>query len=579
MNFNPNQMSHERRLFLTIALCMMVFGLWQIAFPPPEPVAPPATTNGDAAATPTTFVVANPNAGATATAQALGTDPAATGTALTEGAATQTPIATEAPIETRFVNGDVFIAKITNVGGGLVSFGATRYKKPKKPAEPVEVVTTPDTAQFPATLDVSLGTALPRGARYAYGETVDPHAVVLTRESKALSVTKTLRFQPAGYHADMQIELTAREAVEGDLAVHVTRVTPTDEQTKPGMFTPPVGLVNGACVAAGKLTEEAAADLADEKLVVAGEAGEANIAWAGVNEQYFVGAVLPNASLAATPLRCEADGTEDGAVTARLIIPGVKLKAGETRSFSFTGYMGPKQLEVLEAVHPSLEQSVNFWVLGFISRPMLSLMKWFNTFTHNWGLAIILLTIVVNLVIYPIKQKAFQNMSAMQALKPEMDKLKEKHGADRERFNTELMQLYKKHGVNPLGGCLPMFLQMPIWFALYRTISAAVDLYQQPFIPGWLNDLTAPDPFYVLPVALMGLTFLQQRMTPAQGMDPQQQKIMQYMMPLMFGAFMFALPSGLNLYVTVNSTISFVQQYLTNRKKLAAAAGSKESAK
>jgi YidC/Oxa1 family membrane protein insertase len=196
---------------------------------------------------------------------------------------------------------------------------------------------------------------------------------------------------------------------------------------------------------------------------------------------------------------------------------------------------------------------------------MLWLLNWFEGVIGNWGVAILLLTLVVRSLLYPITKKSSDSMKAMAALKPEMDKLKEKFGGDKMRFNEELMKLYRANGVNPLSGCLPMVLQMPIWIALYRTIYSSVDLYQQPFIGGWIDDLSAKDPFYILPVALGGLMFAQQKLTPS-TMDSAQAKMMLYFMPGFMTLIMLNLPSGLNLYIMASSLLSVLSQAYINRK-------------
>jgi YidC/Oxa1 family membrane protein insertase len=210
-----------------------------------------------------------------------------------------------------------------------------------------------------------------------------------------------------------------------------------------------------------------------------------------------------------------------------------------------------------------LGDAVDLGWFAVLARPMLFLLKMFHGWIGNWGIAIILLTILVKLLTLYWTTKSMRSMKAMSKLKPEMDKIREKFPEDKQRQNLEMMNLYKTHKISPFGGCLPMLLQMPVWLALYRTLSASAEIYRAPFA-GWIQDLTAPDPLYILPVALTGLMFLSARITPA-AVDSQQQKIMQYMMPIMFGFFSLIFPAGLALYMFTNTLLGMVHQLYMNR--------------
>jgi len=239
-------------------------------------------------------------------------------------------------------------------------------------------------------------------------------------------------------------------------------------------------------------------------------------------------------------------------------------KARGAGVYPFEFYMGPKEIDRLEKSEVGLEDSINFWVVGFLSKPMLYLLRWFHSLIPHWAVAIILLTLLVKLVLLPITQKSFSQMQRMGQLRPMMDELKKKYGKDKERLNQEMMNLYKREKINPVGGCLPMLLQMPIWIALYRTIYSSVELFHAP-MGLWIHDLSAPDPYFILPVLLGASMFLQQRLTPT-TMDNAQAKMMMYFMPIMFTVFMLFLPSGLNLYIFVNTLLSLVQQWYLRRK-------------
>ncbi len=232
--------------------------------------------------------------------------------------------------------------------------------------------------------------------------------------------------------------------------------------------------------------------------------------------------------------------------------------------YQYEFYVGPKDIDRLKEPGVGLEDSLDFWVLGFISKPMLYLLRWFYSLVPHWAVAILLLTVLVKLALLYWTQKSYAQMQRMASLKPMMEEIKQKYGRDKERLNQEMMNLYKREKVNPLGGCLPMLLQMPIWIALYRTIYSAVDLYQAP-LGLWITDLSAPDPYFVLPLVLGASMFLQQKLSPT-TMDSAQAKMMLYIMPVMFTVFMLFLPSGLNLYILVNTVLSLAQQWYLRKK-------------
>ena len=202
------------------------------------------------------------------------------------------------------------------------------------------------------------------------------------------------------------------------------------------------------------------------------------------------------------------------------------------------------------------------------AKALLWVMKGFQKVVGNWGVAIIFLTLLVKLILFPLTHKSMKSMQEMKKLAPEIEKLKAKYGEDKEKLNMAVMQLYKEHKVNPLGGCLPMLLQMPIWLALYGTLQTSVELFQERFL--WIPDLTAKDPYYILPVAMGISSFVMQKISP-QPADNRQAKMMLYVMPIFFTYLMLKLPAGLTLYILVNNLLSIAQQQILMRRQPAAA--------
>lgn len=229
-----------------------------------------------------------------------------------------------------------------------------------------------------------------------------------------------------------------------------------------------------------------------------------------------------------------------------------------------TYFSGPKDDTVLAKVDPDLSTLINFGMFEIICRPILGILKFFYSIFSNYGIAIILLTLLMRILVFPIAYKGYMSMNKMQKIQPLLKSVKEKYKDEPQKANLETMALMKEHKVNPVGGCLPMLLQLPIFFAFYRVLSESIVMYQAPFAL-WINDLSLKDPYYILPV-LMGVTmFAQQKLTPT-ALEPLQQKMMLFM-PLIFSFFMISLPSALTLYIFVSTLFGVLQQYLFTKSK------------
>jgi YidC/Oxa1 family membrane protein insertase len=222
---------------------------------------------------------------------------------------------------------------------------------------------------------------------------------------------------------------------------------------------------------------------------------------------------------------------------------------------------------------PDLRDVVDFGFFSLIARPLFLWLKWTHEhMASNWGVSIIILTIVINLALLPLRIVSMKSALKMQKLQPQMKAIQERYkkypmrDPKRQEMNAEISELYKQEGVNPAGGCLPLIIQMPFLFAFYSMLANAIDLRQAPFL--WLHDLSSPDKLFIMPVIIVVSTYLMQKMTPSSGMDPKQQQMMTLMMPLMIGWFSFSLPSGLSVYWTVGNIIGIGQQYIMNRTGL-----------
>ena len=278
--------------------------------------------------------------------------------------------------------------------------------------------------------------------------------------------------------------------------------------------------------------------------------------WFGIGSRYFLSALYPTNSADFSSVTTRKFGEGEYGVVSALSQP---IDAGATRTIKLKAFVGPKQMDQLEQLGESWTESIEFGIFGFFSRVLLFMLKLIQAGFVNWGVSILLLTLVVKVIFFPLTQKAFLSGKKMQALQPKLKELKEKYKDNSQLQGQETMKLFTEHGVSPLGGCLPTFIQIPVWFSLYNVMLYSVELYDSQFL--YLQDLTSADPYGILAIMYCVLMFIQQRMMPMGSMDPAQQKMLK-MMPLIFGVFMFTFPSGLVLYFSMNILLTIFQQWL-----------------
>lgn len=296
-------------------------------------------------------------------------------------------------------------------------------------------------------------------------------------------------------------------------------------------------------------------DIEDENLSVQNTGG-----WVAMIQHYFGGAWIPPATSSNRFYTIHLKSVNRFIVGMNSNL--VTVADGSTGSFGATAYIGPKVQDYLKEVAPHLELTVDFGWLTILAQPLFWLLKKIHSFVGNWGWAIILLTCLIKLFFYPLSQASYKSMARMKKLQPKLASLKERHGDDRAKMGQATMELYKKEKVNPLGGCLPMIVQIPVFIALYWMLLESVELRQAPWM-FWIKDLAIKDPFYIMPV-IMGITmFIQQKLNPA-PVDPIQAKVFMFL-PLVFTVFFAFFPAGLVLYWIVNNTLSIAQQYYITR--------------
>ncbi len=235
-----------------------------------------------------------------------------------------------------------------------------------------------------------------------------------------------------------------------------------------------------------------------------------------------------------------------------------------TKDFAFKGYIGPKEYKTLEAIDPVLVNAIEFGFFTFVAAPIFKVLMWLHGIFGNWGWSIIALTALIRMFLYPLTQKGMVSMQKIKEIAPRIKEVQEKYKGDPQRMNAAVMEMYKKHGANPLGGCLPLLLQIPVFFAIYRVLLNAVELQGAPWIL-WITDLSRMDPYYILPILMGATMYYQQKITPSNFTDPLQEKIFKFL-PIIFTFFFFTFPAGLVLYWFINNIFSIAQQYLVNKQ-------------
>ncbi|MDO6441770.1 membrane protein insertase YidC [Marinobacter sp. 2_MG-2023] len=281
--------------------------------------------------------------------------------------------------------------------------------------------------------------------------------------------------------------------------------------------------------------------------------------WMAFLQHYFLAAWVPERDQPA-----QFQTTRRGPLHVMgFVYPATTVAPGETTEIGARAYVGPKIIDRLEAVAPSLDRTVDFGWLFFISLPLFIIMEWFHSIVGNWGVAIILLTVLVKGVFFKLSATSYRSMGRMRAVAPQLTRLKELYGDDRQRMSQEMMALYKKEKINPLGGCLPILVQMPVFISLYWVLFESVQLRHAPFML-WIHDLSVMDPYFILPILMGASMMLQMSLNPTPP-DPMQAKIMK-LMPVVFTVFFLWFPAGLVLYWLVNNILSISQQWYITRK-------------
>ena len=578
---NPQQEpGMERKLLLVFALTFLVIMLFQPLLKKYGPQPPAKQESPQAVPNQAQVPSANSTASAMQSSENAGGVRAAGRT--NASAATQPIQQATAEAETVIEN-DVYRIVFTNRGGRVKSWVLKKYTDDK--GGPLELVNSAAAEKYGYPLSLwtydeglrnKLNSALYAAPTLPQSARKDgaPPPLNFAYDDGDVSVQKSFKFDRDSYVVEINTSVTQKDSPV------------TAFPTWPAGFGSDL---TGPQYATGQIIYQY--DDKVERLAIKKISGGGTVQgpfnWAGVSDQYFAAVFLPrnpqNAAMVTLHNSIEIPHNSSDANNKQLDkVDVLGAAVGSVKGPTDARlYVGPKALGDLEAVpvpgmtgaEPDLRAIIDFGWLGIIARPLFLWLKWmYNHIIGNWGWAILLQTLIINLALLPLRLSQMKSMLKMQRVAPQIKSIQEKYkkyslrDPRKAEMNAEISELYKKEGVNPAGGCLPLVIQMPFLFAYYRMLNVAMDLRHAPWM--WVHDLSAPDPWHILPVAIIITMLIMQRMTPQAGMDPAQQKMMNVMMPGMLGIMSWNLPAGLGLYWSAGQLIGIVQQSVMNRTSL-----------
>ncbi|PKF77142.1 membrane protein insertase YidC [Vibrio sp. vnigr-6D03] len=463
------------------------------------------------------------------------------------------------------VKTDVLTLSIDTFGGDVVEADLNQYAKEFDSADPFELLKNSQGQTFIAQSGLvgPQGVDLSSKSRPVYhvasnsfelADGEDELSIPMTFEANGLQYVKTFVLKRGHYDLKVKYDVVNNSGTNATFGMYAhLRQDLMDDGGSITMPTYRGGAYSSQDVNYKKYSFD---DMQDRSLAIELTTGQG---WAAMIQHYFAAAWIPEQQ-PGTRLYTRVIGNK-GDIGVR--IPDITIANGATGSVESTLWVGPKLQEDMAAVAPHLDLVVDYGWLWFIAKPLHWLLSAIQGIVVNWGVAIMVLTFIVRGAMYPLTKAQYTSMAKMRMLQPKLQAMRERIGDDRQRMSQEMMELYKKEKVNPLGGCLPILLQMPIFIALYWALMESVELRHSPFF-GWITDLSAQDPYYILPVLMGASMFLIQRMSPSTITDPMQQKIMNFM-PLMFTFFFLWFPSGLVLYWLVSNVVTVIQQTLIYR--------------
>ncbi|UXI68431.1 membrane protein insertase YidC [Tahibacter amnicola] len=559
------------RSFLLLALALvsfMIWNQWQQDFSqPPVAVTAAENTGVPAAATGTTPAPGTiPSADTPAPATASGST------------AASVPAATAAAGDLIEVKSDVLKLAIDTRGGTIVRADLLAYpREPKDFANPVRLLddnaatffiaqTGLVSAQGSAAAPDHMATFTAEQKSYALADGQDSLEIPLTWQDaqSGLTVRKVFVIKRGSYVVDSRQEIANNGTAPwtGNAYRQLQRVSPPAAKSTFGITNPEAYSFTGAAwySPSDKFKKLAFDKFAKSPLVDTTVTG----GWIAMLQHHFVTAWIPPADEADVYSTSEITTATPPRYIVRAKSPLLTVAPGATQTTQARLFVGPKLPSAMTATAPGLHLAVDFGMLTFISEPLYWVLSKLHGLVNNWGFAIILLVLLIKIVFYKLSEAQYRSAAKMRKLQPRVQALKDRYGDDRQKMGQAMMELYQKEKINPLGGCLPMLVQIPVFFALYCVLLESVELRHAPFIL-WIQNLTAPDPYFVLPILNAAAMIATQHLTPTTGMDPVQARMMKAM-PVVFSILFAFFPAGLVLYWTVNGIASLAQQWFVTRR-------------
>ncbi len=477
------------------------------------------------------------------------------------------------------IDSPIYQVELSNQGGVVRSWRLKKYLNESKPAKPLDLVNAESSQQFgwPLSLLLSDRQVESQANSALFQVTASTRGGAAAAEHGQFEAPVTITF----HYSDGHLEVTKKFDFTQSYQLTVDTSVSLDGKPLPAALAWRGGFGDKTVYHESQLVQVFYNQggkielLPYKKLGVSGNESQpalhsGPLEFTGIEDQFFAAAFIPNN----TPNLDLWDWTQNRSLTVdgkQESEPVAEMAAGSTQAepLHVRLYVGPKDLGLLAKVHPSLEGLVNFGWFTFIGKPLLFALQWLHKYIPNYGWVIVVLTLLINFAVFPLKIKSWRSMQRMQRVMPEIRSIQDRYkkysmtDPRKRKMNEEVMAVYQREGINPMGSCLPMLLQMPILWALWEMLRGAIELRQAPWIL-WVHDLSAKDPYYILPVLMTITMYLMTKMTPQTAVDPAQQKMMN-LMPVMFGIFFFTLSSGLNLYMLTSNVIGVGQQYYLNR--------------
>lgn len=545
----------QLRLFIAIALSFLVFLVWNFFFV--EQQQPVNTEN-----TPVKSEQA---------AKEQPVDPELLAQVKQEPVLQQTD---ENPPKLIVVKTPLYTVEISEKGAVFTNFVLNKYRERVEPDSPLKQLISEKIKTIGTVHAGFTGAGIPNLNNVKFSASTSSDSIEVMNNPVKLSFSwispqglifeKSFSFSSDTYLVGLDISLknTSANPVQGNLIISLLDQAPAEGNMYG--FEGPSALIDNSL-------EQVKLKKIEDKNIYKG-----NLQWIAIESRYFMSGLIPKEPADSSML---LSLTKDNVLENQYTGPAITINAGSQKQFEFDLFFGPKKLKLLKSFNNGLNKLIHFGMFDFIAKPCLWLMNFLYTAIPNYGLAIIILTIIIKIILWPLGNKSYKSMNEMKKIQPLMTEIREKYKDDKKKMNEELMGLYKIYKINPMGGCLPMILQIPVFFAFYRMLYEAIELRHAPFF-GWINDLSAPDrlfdfgfsiPFMeppygipVLTIIMGGTMLLQQKMSPPPG-DPAQAKMMMFM-PVIFTFIFINFSSGLVLYWLINNILSISQQYYILKK-------------